>query len=217
MTAYVRPEIEPAVFTDADGEPIRYGHRWGVDSPPSDSYSVTSNLERFRPLHRVADALVDWLSVTYDASIEDDPAAATDLIYQGDDVARAVRVTPADQSAATITFVYTDFPGIRIHAGMLHDFHFPVCGCDACDETWERCADDLEWTVRTIVTGGYSEAYLPDRDLSVSFRLVEPGCGSSGGQSRAEDLPAERLDRAASALTPRRAWRSWSKRRTSSH
>ncbi|WP_424980865.1 DUF6226 family protein [Microbacterium sp. S308A+] len=35
---------------------MSYGSRWG-GSPPEDSYSVETNLERFAPLHTVADAL----------------------------------------------------------------------------------------------------------------------------------------------------------------
>lgn len=38
-------------------------------------------------------------------------------------------------------------------AGPVAQFVFPVCACDACDETVEPVADDLEATVFTIVTG----------------------------------------------------------------
>ncbi|WP_404810209.1 DUF6226 family protein [Microbacterium terricola] len=33
-----------------------------------------------------------------------------------------------------MTFVLTEFPGVHLRAGVLHDFHFPTCGCDACDD-----------------------------------------------------------------------------------
>ncbi|MGX9294439.1 DUF6226 family protein [Tsukamurella paurometabola] len=47
---------------------IEYGDRWGIDSPPDDSYSRTINLDRFEPLHLVADALIDHLVSTYEVT-----------------------------------------------------------------------------------------------------------------------------------------------------
>jgi hypothetical protein len=55
--------------------------------------------------------------------------------------------------------VLTGYPGVMVHAGVLHDFPFPVCGCDACDETAETTADGMELLVLTVVAGGYSERY----------------------------------------------------------
>ena len=61
MDSYRRPVIAGAEFCDDDGVVIAYGDRWGADSPPTDSYSVLSNVERFRPLHQIAQALIDTL------------------------------------------------------------------------------------------------------------------------------------------------------------
>jgi hypothetical protein len=67
---YRRPTIAPTVFGDADGRVIEYGDRWPDHTPPADSYSVNSNLERFAPLHRVAEALLEWLITTYDVCVD---------------------------------------------------------------------------------------------------------------------------------------------------
>ena len=91
-----------------------------------------------------------------------------------------MRVTPRNDSAAPLTFVYSSSPGVSVHAGLLHDFLFPDCGCDACDESWEGCADGLEWTVQTIVAGGYSEHVVSDRRLGVGYRLAGLGGMRSG-------------------------------------
>jgi hypothetical protein len=51
-----------------------------------------------------------------------------------------------------LTFAFTDHPGIRVYAGLLHDFPFPVCGCDACEWFWEAEVDaPLEELVDAVV------------------------------------------------------------------
>lgn len=209
MAEYARPVIAARTFHDAEGRTIPYGDRWGGGSPAEDSYSVTSNLDRFAPLHDVADALVDHLHRTYAVSLHEgiehvrdlmDPAAA--------EVVKAVRVVPVDPGAAPLTFVYTAFPGIRLHAGFLPDFTFPSCGCDACDETWERSADELESAVHAVTHGGFSEGYHAGAQLPVWFRLVYPG-GSGSGATRAEDYPPERFAAVADALRRGRTWSPW--------
>ncbi|HKP05692.1 MAG TPA: DUF6226 family protein [Microbacterium sp.] len=211
MPAYLRPEVPPAVFVDAFGEPIAYGERWDGGSPPDDTYSVTSNLERFAPLHEVADALIAWLREGYDVTVEDSLDVATDLLRVPGSAIRAVRVGPRGETASPLTFVFTSFPGIHLHAGFLVDASFPSCGCDACDETWERCADQLEETVFAVVDGGFSEGFVDGAELPVSFRLQFAG-GWRGGTSRAQDQPADRLEAAKPALLSGRTWAAWPRR-----
>ncbi|BDV29376.1 DUF6226 family protein [Microbacterium terricola] len=78
MTQYARPAIPDTVYRDEGGEPIDYGHRWGEESPSQDAYSRTSNLERFAPLHTVAEALIGWASRTFDIVVERDLDVAAD-------------------------------------------------------------------------------------------------------------------------------------------
>lgn len=46
-TPTLKSQIEHVVLGDADGALIAYGDRWCGDSPPSESYSVLTNVERF--------------------------------------------------------------------------------------------------------------------------------------------------------------------------
>ncbi|MDR7110376.1 hypothetical protein J2X03_000232 [Microbacterium trichothecenolyticum] len=211
MPGYLRPSPPAREFVDASGAPIAYGERWGGESPPHDTYSVTSNLERFAPLHDVADALITWLEQSFDVTVEDSPEAAADLARVPADAVRAVRVRPADDAASPLTFVFTSFPGIHLHAGFLVDAYFPVCGCDACDEIWESTADEMDQTVFSVVEGGLSERFTEGAELPVSFRL-QRGDGWRGGTSRAQDHPAERLAAANSALVAGRTWVAWQPR-----
>ena len=208
MSGYLRPSPAPRVFVDDSGAPIPYGDRWRGESPPSDTYSVTSNLDRFAPLHDVADALVLWLCESFDVTVDDSLDVAADLARVPADAVRAVRVRPNDESASPLTFVFTSFPGIHLHAGYLVDAFFPICGCDACDESWETCADQLEETVFAVVDGGLSEGFAERAELPVSFRL-QFGEGWRGGDSRAEDHPADRFAAARPALAARRSWVAW--------
>ena len=102
---------------------------------------------------------------------------------------QAVKVTPRDPGAAALTFVLTGYPGVMVHAGVLHDFPFPVCGCDACDETAETAADRLEMLVLTVAAGGYSERYPVGRKRWSEYALTAfDGSGSESGQG--EPAPA---------------------------
>lgn len=209
MTEYRRPAISQQSYVDERGFPIDYGHRWGDRSTPEDAYSRMSNQHRFTSLHIAAIALVEWLEATFTVDVEQDLNVATDLLRVPDDVVRAVRVVPREPAAAPLTFVLTRFPGVFIHAGLLHDFHFPVCGCDACDDDVADLVGDLEWTVRTIVSGGYSERLDRWPGRKVENKLDEPGVRMSSGSSRIKDISAARVTMARKGLPPARQWSPW--------
>ncbi|GAA1998288.1 DUF6226 family protein [Microbacterium ulmi] len=215
MAGYRRPGIASVTPLDAGGHPIPYGDRWGQDGPPEESYSRTSNLDRFAPPHTVADALIAWLADEFVVTVTRDARLGADLMRARDDIVDAVRIVPDAQDAASLTVVFTSFPSVIVHAGVLHDFLFPVCGCDACDETWDRRADELEWTVRTVASGGYSEWIRHDRELGAGFRLDEPGVGGRSGEGRVVDISLERLSAAEPKLAALAgAWRAWPRRAT---
>jgi hypothetical protein len=201
VTSYVRPVIAVQEFVDGTGAVINYGDRWGADSPPDDSYSVTSHLERFAPLHDVAAALIAHLDETYDVVVTEDLAFARDIHHTRGDVVRAVRVTPNNPHAARLTFVFTSFPSVIVHAGLLQDFLFPFCGCDACDERWDRLADELEWQTLAVTSGGFQERIVAGADLDVTMSLESAdGSSSIGSQSQRVDFPADRVEVAEKRL-----------------
>ncbi|KFF60104.1 hypothetical protein JF66_06740 [Cryobacterium sp. MLB-32] len=209
MNGYRRPSCAAEIFSDEQGHPVEYGNRWDGGCPPTDAYSRVSNLQRFAPLHDVAIALIEWLQNTFDVTVEHSPSATADLLHMPDDVVSAIRVVPHDPSAATLTFVLTQFPGVVIHAGTLHDFRFPGCGCDACDDNATSVADELEWTVRTVASGGYSERIDPWPGRWLEYRLVEADARMRSGRTRTNALPKERVQFARRTLPPAGRWLPW--------
>ncbi|WP_062078232.1 DUF6226 family protein [Demequina globuliformis] len=210
MSVYRRPEIVEDIFRDEHGAVIDYGNRWDM-SPPDDTYSVCAHPERFAPLHTVANALIDNLIATYDVEVDEGEHVVRDLIRgSGRETVRAVRLRPRDPRCAPLTFVLNDHPGVELHVGALLDEHYPVCGCDACDESWQESADDLEKVVFAVAAGGLDEWVGRGPRARVGFRLTYPA-GSQAGESRAKEFPRERIVEARRTLKHvRGAWRAWS-------
>jgi hypothetical protein len=213
MSSYARPSIDEPVFHDADGRVVEYGNRW-AGSPPDDTYSVDTHPERFAPLHTIADALIAHLRDTYDVAVDQGVEVAADLLRPPyHEVVRAVRVRPNDPSCASLTFVFTAYPGIYLHAGLLTDFVYPVCGCDACDSTWQAEADVLERQVLAAVSGHYRETVARrDSDPWIGYSFTYPDGTSSGG-SLEHGMSPERLDAARSILqNVAEGWPGWPSR-----
>jgi hypothetical protein len=157
---YRRPRWAPQAFTDEAGRVISYGRRWqdrAGNLPPDAAYGRVTHPERFVPVQTVAEALVAYLSMAYDVTVAEDTAFASDLLHEQPGVQRAVRIRPSTPDAAPLTFILTSLPGVVLHAGLLHDFPCPTCGCDACDETAETAANELEAIVMAVVEGRYRE------------------------------------------------------------
>lgn len=209
MSHYRRPDFPLEAYRDGQGHPIDYGNRWTGGSPPEDTYSRVGHPQRFTPLHRVADSLIDWLLDSFDVVADRDPGVASDLLFDFEDVVRAVRVVPSNPLAAPLTFVFTGFPGILLHAGALHDSHYPVCGCDACDDDVDSLAEDLESVVRAVVSGGLCERRDPVDDELIDYRLGEPGSWEEAGSIPIGELSAERLESARALLPTDGHWLPW--------
>lgn len=207
MSPHARPSVADRVFRDAHGSIIDYGNRW-PDSPPEETYSVDTHPERFAPLHTVADALIAHLRDAYDVEILEKLSLTEDLLRPAYfEVMKAVRIRPSDPACAALTFVFTAYPGLYVHAGLLHDFHYPVCGCDACDTTWVAEVEGLEQLVFAVVGGHYRE--LVGHEPWVGFALTFPD-GAASGRSRAEDVPVERVEAAMPTLRALDdGWASW--------
>lgn len=105
----------------------------------------------------------------------------------------------------------TGYPGVLIHAGALHDFPFPVCGCDACDETAETAADRMEMLVLTVAAGGYSERYpVGSRRWSEYELTAVDGSRSESGSGEPGPVDAARLSEAEVRLREvSGGWRPW--------
>lgn len=204
---------------------------------PAVGLSVFSDPDRFAPLHTVATELIEHLTSVYDVRREDGFAVTAELLNAptAAETVRAVRLTPNDDACAPMVIVLTDFLGVRVYAGALFDEFYPSCGCDACAETWEGCADELRWQTLAIAEGGLAENVSEPRrarwsfslsrgiekgmDQTVSWQLrAADGSAESSQQSRAEDVPDDLLARARARLdvlgeaSPNGRWMPWPKR-----
>jgi hypothetical protein len=131
-------------------------------------------------------------------------------MHEGAGVARAVRVVPDNPDAAPLTFVFTTYPGVLVHAGLLHDFAFPQCGCDACDESVDSLAEEMEWLVFAVAQGGYRESLSTSLWLGVKYEIVASNGSHKGGASSEAHYPAERLETAGKRLERLpHGWEPW--------
>ncbi|MFC7751710.1 DUF6226 family protein [Tsukamurella soli] len=217
MSLYVRPSIPVREYRDESGAVIEYGTRWGAASPPNDSYSRTSNLDRFEPLHAVAGALIDHLADTYAVTVT--PVAADDTGRRHTTI-KTLTIAPRSVDAAPLLLRLTDFPAVEVAAGITHHVVYPDCGCDACDETWEDAAADLETLVLAVAAGTFNEQItLPTHwniaggKASVHHQLAAPD-GSYRESSEHSVTSTDELRAAAARLDarPDRCWQPWTRR-----
>ena len=158
----------------------------------------------------MADALIEHLRQTYAVTVSEDIAFSADLIHQPRIPLRAVRVVPTNSDAAPLTFVFSSFPGVDIHAGLLHDFHFPSCGCDACDESLERLLEEIEEAVLAVAAGDFSEYVTSGALLAVGYALRSDDGGFRAGSGSPQNFPQERLVEAETALRRLTSgWQPW--------
>lgn len=195
---------------DAAGEPIPYGRRWGVESAPEERYSMTEHPERFVPLHRVADALIRHLIDTFAVTVVQDRALAEGW-WPASEVVRAVRLIPVGGDTSAMTFIYTNHPGLVVQVGLLHRFVFPICGCDACDETWQSTADRVEDVVLSVVAGLFTETARLGFPSNAGYSLTfVDGSGVSSSTEEADDDQASMI-LALTAVGPwSKTWAAWS-------
>jgi len=163
---------------------IPYGDRWPGGAPPKDAYSVVHNPGRFAPLADVAEAVIEYLRRIDGVTANDNLRLTEERELRflgpgnasGPHIQRAVRLTPPRPEAAPLTLAFTNFPGIGLWAGAFFRLFLPRCGCDACDEEWSGCANELEMTVFAVVNGTFSELL---RGRRLETRISYPGGGSS--------------------------------------
>ena len=200
---FARPALAIPEFVDDDGRVIDYGSRWAGGSPPDDAYSRVSHPERFAPVLTVVDALVDHLETWYVVDVDR---------RAGESDARVVHLRPTTGAAITIA---ATAESVSIEAGALFRDLAPGCTCDACDETAETVADQLEETLLAIAAGGLREVFPVGQQRWLHTRILTPdGGGRSSSGEPGPSLSPERLDDAAELLGHLRDgwWPAWSLR-----
>ena len=125
-----------------------------------------------------------------------------------------MRLEPQGDQAAPLTFAFTSFPGVVVHAGALHDFIFPPCWCDACDETAITQIEQLEQLVLGVAAGSYRERYPVGSKGVCQYALTNPtGSGLSSGDSGVETMDPARLAVAEQRLQGLpNGWQAWPRR-----
>lgn len=200
---FTRPVLAVPEFVDDSGRVIEYGSRWAGGSPPEDAYSRVSHPERFAPVIGVVDALVDHLETWYDVDVDRRSEESGTRVWH-------LRPT----TGAMLTLTGTG-ESVGIEAGALTREFAPSCTCDACDETAESVADQIEETLLAIAAGGLREVFPVGqrRWLRTELRTPDGGRRSGGGEPD-RSLPAARLDEAADLLArlPDGWWPAWTLR-----
>lgn len=152
-STYARPTWTARVFCDEAGDVVDYGNRWR-GCPPEQAYEVTSNLDRFAPLHLVAAALVDSLVRDRHVVVSEGHDLVRTLEPGLPDFVRLVRLDPEGTNPGTsMTIVFTSFPGVMIYRSAKFVEAFPACGCDACDDSVGHLTSRLEERVLALANG----------------------------------------------------------------
>jgi hypothetical protein len=185
-----------------------------VPGPETDpeAYSRVTNPERFLPLHTLALALLDRLTLEYDV-IRTDAFTLMPNMTPFEQPHPPVTLTPIASEAAPIAIAFTTFPSLVVRYGKWLAMGFPVCGCDACAATAEREGERLQQLVGDVVAGRFREELrvplFGRPELHWSFGdIARAGHLSEGGQNISRD-EARMLHTGG----PRRMlWRPWPRR-----
>lgn len=135
------------------------------DLPDDDAYGRVTNPERYQVVVDAAHALIDDLIGTYETRTSSG-LAETDFPDIRRSPSSVTRLIPAE--GARLTFLFTDFPGVVVRAGRWRVESFPVCGCDACDESPSELIESITQLATAVVEGGYQEQ-LTSRELTYTF------------------------------------------------
>lgn len=154
----------------------RFNWDWSGEGPPEEAYSRVTEPERFAPLHDWALETVAQLQRDYAVTRVD--GAGLDHELERSQISRpTVTLTPVQESGASITIAFTDFPGLAVRAGRWFADYFPSCGCDACDEMPDGAFQEFTELVCCVVSSGFCESlYLPQRSdgwITRQFRSYE--------------------------------------------
>lgn len=180
MRGYQRPDVVATELQDDDGNIINFGNRWrSIDGPPEEAYSSLRYSQRFAPLEAIGNAVIEYLVATYDVDLIErgvpKSSNGNDLMGSSTDreiyPLRDVTVVPRDPNCVSLWIVVTTLPGLYVGTNEHHEYVFPRCACEACDETWQVQADDFEQTVDALIHGRFIEQFEVHRSRSLFSRL----------------------------------------------
>lgn len=132
----------------------------GADLPPPEAYHRVTNPERFAALHDLARDELGELTARYAVTRED--TTLPDI--SGTGTAPAVRLIPDAARAATLTVLFTHFPGLYLDAGPTLRVAFPACGCDACGGSAEDEGPRFVQQLEVVTAGGFGDRLARDAD-----------------------------------------------------
>ncbi len=188
--------------------------RWGPEGPPTEAYSRVTNAERFRPLHPTMLEIIGRLENGFEVQRTEGYGLDEEL-ERGFGLARpCVRLSPKDPDAAPIAVVFSAFPGLHVRFGRWHTEAFPICGCDACDESAEDQIKRLNEMVDDTTAGRYRETIKRPLIPFIGYgwreaKFWSPERSSSGG-GRVDGLLAHRMSGGRRRLNL--DWKPWRRR-----
>ena len=188
--------------------------RWGIEGPPPEAYSRVTDAERFRPLHPAMLEIIGRLDSDFEVERTEgyglDEELKRDLSLAGP----CVRLSPRDTHAAPIAVAFSAFPGLHVRFGRWHTEPFPVCGCDACDESAKDQIERLTKLVDEVITGGFCETIenplIPFIGHGWTTAKFWSPVGSYSSGSRLDGLRAREMS--GGRLRLDLDWKPWSRR-----
>ena len=128
-------------------------------APPPEAYSRVTNPERFRVLHATMTDTLAYLKEAFDVQQEEGYGLDEEM-ERGLELDRpSVRLTPTDPEAAPLMVAFSTFPGLSLRFGRWWNELLPACGCDACADTGDELAQELNWLIENVVAGRFRESH----------------------------------------------------------
>ena len=122
-----------------------------------EAYSRVTDAERFRPVHSAIVEMIVKLEAAFDVERVEGYGLDEELEKPFSLARASIRLSPIDPDAAPIAVAFSDFPGLKIRFGRWSTELFPVCGCDACDESAEGEIERMTKMVDSVTSGGFRE------------------------------------------------------------
>jgi Family of unknown function (DUF6226) len=148
--------------------------------PSDDAYGRVTNPQRYRMVQDAARDVMDELLERFDVQVSagNDIDPELQRRFASVIVGEMVRFAPNALGAAPLTFAFTSFPAVVVHAGEWRIGAYPRCGCDACDEMPAAVVEELRKDINALTAGAVHERWDGTR-LHSDIRYSD-GSRSSG-------------------------------------